>query len=91
MANCVGANYEKLQAFCREHGLSLSRFGHSVVWEKEWYQVFRFAQKEHADLFMNEFGGEPMHPSQRGKGKRWATWKKGTYKPKPRSPYDFSD
>jgi hypothetical protein len=31
-----------------------------------------------------------MHPSERGKGKRWSQWKKGTYKPKPRSPYDFS-
>ena len=29
-------------------------------------------------------------PSERGKGKRWSTWKKGTYKPKPRSPYEFS-
>jgi hypothetical protein len=31
-----------------------------------------------------------MHPSERGKGKNWAQWKKGTYKPKPPSPYDFS-
>jgi hypothetical protein len=30
-----------------------------------------------------------MHPSERGKGKRWSTWKKGTYKPKPRSAQDF--
>jgi hypothetical protein len=35
-------------------------------------------------------GGEPMHPSEREKGKRWATWKKGTYRPKVRNPYDFS-
>jgi hypothetical protein len=63
-----------------------------VVWEKEWYCVFRFGQQEHADLFMKEFGGEPMHPSERGKGKNWAQWKKkGTYRPKPRSPADFSD
>lgn len=26
---------------------------------------------------MQEFGGEPMHPSERGKGKRWSQWKKG--------------
>jgi hypothetical protein len=39
---------------------------------------------------MKEFGGERMHPSERGKGKRWSMWKKGTYKPKHRSPYDFS-
>jgi len=40
---------------------------------------------------MKEFGGEPMHPSERGKGKRWAQWKKGSYKPKARNPYDFSE
>ena len=34
---CTGANYEKLQAFCRANGLSLSRHGHSVVWQNEWY------------------------------------------------------
>jgi hypothetical protein len=64
-------------------GLTLSRNGHSIVWEKEWYQVFRFAEEEHAETFMKEFGGERMHPSEKGKGKRWSTWKKGTYKPKP--------
>jgi hypothetical protein len=76
-------NYEKVQEFCRANGLTLSRNGHSVVWEKEWYQVFRFAEEQHAETFMKEFGGERMHPSERGKGKRWSTWKKGTYKPKP--------
>jgi hypothetical protein len=51
---------------------------------------FRFADEQHAETFMKEFGGERMHPSERGKGKRWSMWKKGAYKPKPRSPYDFS-
>ena len=31
-----------------------------------------------------------MHCSERGKGKRWSQWKKGTCKPMPRSPYDLS-
>jgi hypothetical protein len=88
---CIGTNFEKHRAFCRMHGLSLANHGHSVVWQKEWYQVFRFAEQRHAERFMHAFGGEPMHPSERGKGKRWATWKKGTYMPKPRNPYDFSD
>jgi hypothetical protein len=69
----------------------LSRLGHSVVWEKEWYQVFRFAEEQQAARCIKEFGGESMHPSERGKGKRWSTWRKGSYKPKPRNPYDFSD
>ena len=50
-----------------------------MVWQKEWYQVFRFADEQHAEIFMKEFGGERMHPSERGKGKRWSMWKKGTY------------
>jgi len=88
---CTGPNYEKVQEFCRADGLTLSRNGHSVVWQKEWYQVFRFADEQHAEIFMKAFGGERMHPSERGKGKRWSQWKKGTYKPKARNPYDFSD
>ena len=69
---CTGPNYEKVQEFCRVNGLTLSRNGHSVVWQKEWYQVFRFADEQHAETFMKEFGGERMHPSERGKGKRWS-------------------
>jgi hypothetical protein len=77
---CIGANYDVHQEFCRSHDLSLSRFGHSVVWQKEWYQVFRFGRLEDADRFMREFGGEPMHPSEKGKGKNWAQWRKGSHK-----------
>ncbi len=78
---CTGVNYEKLREFCRVNGLAISRFGHSVVWHKEWYQVFRFRKQEDADLFMKEFGGERMHPSEKGKGRNWAQWRKGSYKP----------
>jgi hypothetical protein len=87
----AGANYDRHQEFCRANGLTLSKHGHSVVWEKEWYCVFRFGQQKHAERFMKEFGGERMHPSEKGTGKHWARWKKGSYKPKPKSPYDFSD
>jgi hypothetical protein len=59
------------------------------VWQKEWY-VFRFGEQDHAARFMRELGGKPMHPKEKGKGKRWAQWKKGTYKPKARNPYDFA-
>jgi hypothetical protein len=60
---CTGANYKKIQTFCREQGLTLSRFGHSVAWEKEWYQVFRFGTEEHAQRFMQEFGGQCIQAS----------------------------
>ena len=78
---CTGANHEKIREFCRVNGLTLSRYGAAVVWDKEWYQVFRFGTLEDADHFMREFGGERMHPSERGKGKRWALWRKGSYRP----------
>jgi hypothetical protein len=45
-----------------------------------------FADEEHADLFRKEFGGERMHPSEKGKGARWARWKKGSYKTKAKDP-----
>ena len=48
---CTGPNYEKVQEFCRANGLTLSRNGHSVVWQMEWYQVFRFADEQHAEIF----------------------------------------
>jgi hypothetical protein len=51
----------------------------------------RLRQEGHAEAFCKEFEGERMHPSEKGSGKNWAKWKKGTYKPKPRSPYNFSD
>jgi hypothetical protein len=79
---CTGANYEKIREFYTCQRLSLSRFGHSVVWQREWHQVFRFGREEDAETFMREFGAERMHPSERGKGKNWARWRKGTYKPR---------
>jgi hypothetical protein len=42
-----------------------------------------FAEEQYAEVFSREFGGELMHPSEKGKGKRWGTWKKGAYKPGP--------
>lgn len=78
---CIGANFHIHEEFCRTHGLSLSKYGPAVVWQHEWYQVFRFGRPEDADRFMKEFGGERMHPSEKGKGKNWAQWRKGSHKP----------
>lgn len=52
---CIGTNFDKHREFCRAHGLTLSRHGHAVVWQKEWYQVLRFAKPEHAKRFMQEW------------------------------------
>ena len=78
---CIGVNFHVHQEFCRTHGLSSSRYGPAVVWQHEWYQVFRFGRSEDADRFMKEFGGERMPPSEKGKGKNWAQWRKGSHKP----------
>jgi hypothetical protein len=83
---CVGENFHALRAFCEERRLSLSRHGHSVVRDGALYQVFMFAEEEHAEIFRAEFGGERMHPSERGKGARWARWKKGPHQPTPERP-----
>jgi hypothetical protein len=88
---CVGQNYFVVRKFCEHRGLSLSGHGHSVSYKSDWYQVFQFATDEDAECFCKEFGGDRMHPSEKGRGKHWSTWRKGTYKPKAKSPYDFSD
>jgi hypothetical protein len=36
-----------------------------------------FAEEEHAEIFRKEFGGERMHPSEKGKGMHWVQWNKG--------------
>ena len=76
---CIGQNYHKLRDFCRERELSLSRHGHSVTWKYEYNWVFMFAEEADAEAFKKEFGGEPMHSSEKGHGKNWARWKKGTH------------
>ncbi len=73
---CVGENFHALRKFCNERGLSLSNHGHSVNRDGHFFQVFMFAEEEHAEIFREAFGGERMHPSERGKGARWAQWKK---------------
>jgi hypothetical protein len=74
---CIGANYRMLRTFCGERGLSLSPHGHSVISDNAPHQVFMFAEEEHAEIFREAFGGERMHPEEKGKGARWARWKKG--------------
>lgn len=88
---CVGENFHKLRDFCRDHQLSLSRHGHAVTHQHQYFQVFMFAEEAHAETFCKVFSGERMHPSEKGTGKHWSTWKKGTHKAKPRHPHDFSD
>jgi hypothetical protein len=88
---CTGANFHRHQDFCEANKLQVSkRYSPSVVWQHQWYVILRFAKEEHAEMFIKEFGGERMHPSEKGRGKNWARWYKGTYRPMHKGPYDFS-
>jgi hypothetical protein len=75
---CTGAQFHVHARFCAEKQLSLCPRGHAVVFEDRWYTVFCFAEKDHAAQFMAAFGGEPFDPDERGRGRHWAQWRKGT-------------
>lgn len=66
--------YRAIHDFCKD--LSLCPRRHSVFHDDEWWNVYRFAEAEHAEKFMHRFGGEKFDPRQRGKGSSWATWKR---------------
>ena len=69
----MGANFQRHQDFCCNRNLEISkRYSPSVVWQREWYVILRFAKEEHAEIFIKEFGSERMHPSEKGRGKNWA-------------------
>jgi hypothetical protein len=74
---CIGANFEKHREFCRTHRLALSKHGHAVVWQKEWYQVFRFATQEHAERFIQEFVGSQYIPQREGKASTGHSGRRG--------------
>jgi hypothetical protein len=57
--------YKTIYDFCKS--LSLSPRGQSVF-RDEWYIVYCFADREHAEKFMARFGGEPFNPGDRSKG-----------------------
>jgi len=48
----------------------------SAELENQCWNVYCFADAEHAESFMQRFGGEKFVPKQRGKGSNWARWKK---------------
>jgi hypothetical protein len=55
---CTGESFHALRRFCGERGLPLSRHGHSVNRNGRFFQVFMFADEEHAEIFRARFGGE---------------------------------
>jgi hypothetical protein len=77
----TGKQGDVIHAFCKD--LSLCVRGHRVVWENDWYNIYCFAQREHAEAFMAQFGGELFDPRERGRGHKWHFWYKGKFANKP--------
>ena len=71
---CERGGYQEIHDFCAD--LTLCSRGHAVYEKGEWLHVYCFAEAEHADRFMQRFGGEKFDPKQRGRGSSWARWKK---------------
>jgi hypothetical protein len=70
---CERGGYKEIHEFC--HGMSLCSRGHAVF-DGERLHVYCFEKLEDAEQFQQRFGGETFDPSQRGKGKNWAHWKR---------------
>ena len=64
--------YKVIHEFCKD--LSLCPRGHSVF-RDEWFNIYCFAEREHAEKFIRRFAGEPFDPRDRGKGAKWAQWR----------------
>jgi hypothetical protein len=61
-------NFHKLR--CKERKLSLSRHGHSVTWQYEYYQVFMFAEEEHSTMTESECTRQRQGRTRTGRGGR---------------------
>jgi hypothetical protein len=71
----LGEGYKVVHGFCKE--LSLASRGHSVIGpDNEWWNVFCFAEKAHAERFKDRFGGQWLDSAKRGKGKGWMVWRR---------------
>ena len=72
----VRRDFHVIEAFCR--ALSLCPRGHAVNDGRDWYRVYCFAEAEDAAKFTARFGGESFDPAKRGRGAKWAQWKRDT-------------
>jgi hypothetical protein len=70
----AGENYDIKREFCR--GLTLAPRGHSVRRDQTDYIAFCFADRAHAELFRDRFGGEHFNPKDRGRRSNWVQWRK---------------
>jgi hypothetical protein len=64
---CTHPNYTNHRAFCKGLDLSLCERGHFFYREGMGFNVFCFAEREHAQMFLMHFGGEVIDPKDRPK------------------------
>ena len=62
----MGDRYYTVHFFCND--LSLCPRGHGFYREGKYYNVWCFAEREHAERFQARFGGEFIEPNNRA---RW--------------------
>lgn len=60
-----GPHYYTVRYFIDEHVLSFCPRGHTFVRDGTYFNVFCFAEAEHAECFQQKFGGERMCPDTR--------------------------
>lgn len=64
----MGERYYTIHFFCRD--LSLCPRGHGFYRDGKDYNVYCFAERDHAEQFMAKFGGELFSPKTRPKWPR---------------------
>lgn len=69
---CEQGGYKAIRAFCTD--LSLCSPGHSVFHDRDWFNVYCFAEPADAKKFLTRFGGEAFDPKQRGRS--WAIFQR---------------
>jgi hypothetical protein len=73
-ARTLLGEYHAALAFCA--GMSLAPRGHSVVHNDIHYNVWCFAEAEHAARFKSRYDGIDFNPKDRGRGRNWHIWKR---------------
>jgi hypothetical protein len=64
---CAGGSYVTIRLFCKGEHLSPCDRGHSFYRDGTDFNVFCFAEGEHAEKFRARFGGEIIDPKNRPK------------------------
>ncbi|WP_156771405.1 hypothetical protein [Labrys sp. WJW] len=54
----AGKAYNVVHGFCEDERLSVCPRGHSVSRDAQWFHIFCFAERAHAERFKERFGGE---------------------------------